>query len=89
MGGQVQRDRPNPTSPTLPPGPVQCNSPHYTGRSGGSLCTLDSDQDGFPNVPLNCSVEEGALYCITDSCPTIYNSGNDPLACSGTGNGMY
>ena len=97
MGGEVQKDRLNTSSPTpslsIPPPPpprVQCNSPHYTGRSGGSPCTLDSDQDGFPDVPLECSVEEeGATYCITDSCPTIYNSGNDPLACSGTGDGMY
>ena len=77
----------SPPSPPL----AQCNSPHYTGRADGSLCTLDSDQDGHPNVPLDCSrQEEDALlqYCINDSCPTVYNSGNNPQACSGTDNGM-
>ena len=31
---------------------LQCNSPTYVGD--GSVCGLDSDSDGFPDVGLDC-----------------------------------
>ena len=32
--------------------PYQCNTPTFVG--GDSVCGLDSDNDGFPDVGLDC-----------------------------------
>ena len=37
---------------------MQCNTPTFVGN--GSLCGLDTDFDGFPDVKLNCSVEQSS-----------------------------
>ena len=32
---------------------MQCNSPTFAGD--GTVCALDSDSDGFPDVGLDCN----------------------------------
>ena len=43
---------------------MQCNVPTFVGN--GSLCGLDTDSDGFPDVQLNCSVEQPSCEQV---CP--------------------
>ena len=37
---------------------LQCNSPTYVGD--GTVCGIDTDYDGFPDVNLNCDI---APFC--------------------------
>ena len=49
----------------------QCVSP-YVGD--GSLCVLDSDGDGYPNLALRtCSETDSFIYCSADTCPFARN----------------
>ena len=43
---------------------MQCNVPTFVGN--GSLCGLDTDTDGFPDVQLDCSVEQSSCEQV---CP--------------------
>eukprot|EP00731_Ephydatia_muelleri_P017053 Em0010g151a len=48
---------------------TQCQClPPFVGD--GQLCTVDSDLDGIPNNPLNCT---DSPYCMKDNCPYIFN----------------
>ena len=43
---------------------MQCNVPTFIGN--GTVCGLDTDSDGFPDVKLDCSVE-------MSSCEQVYS----------------
>ncbi|KAL5499719.1 hypothetical protein EMCRGX_G011178 [Ephydatia muelleri] len=49
-------------------GKHQACSPPFLGDS--QLCTIDSDLDGIPDNPLNCT---DFSYCMRDNCPYIFN----------------
>ncbi|XP_065903440.1 uncharacterized protein [Dysidea avara] len=60
------------TGPSTPPclcssQSCTCNSPTYVGD--GSVCGLDSDSDGFPDVGLDCVQPQ----CEEDLCPDTYS----------------
>ena len=51
---------------------LQCVSP-YVGD--GSLCVLDTDADGYPDLALStCTDEDSAMYCSADTCRYAPNS---------------
>ena len=41
---------------------MQCYTPTFVGN--GSLCGLDTDFDGFPDVKLDCSVEQRSCEAV-------------------------
>ena len=76
--------------PSLPPSfpaSLQCSEP-FVGN--GMLCTLDSDYDGFPDIPLpdmsigpNVSIcSSSPVYCRADNCNDIYNPDQDLSLCN-------
>ncbi|XP_065187100.1 uncharacterized protein LOC135817787 [Sycon ciliatum] len=56
----------------------QCNF-GYIGT--GQHCGLDSDLDGYPDIPLLCNED----FCKQDNCVSIPNSGQEDLRNSGLG----
>ena len=70
------------------PRPIQCQDPFV---GDGSLCTADSDGDGFPAFAINSqncnqSLDTQPSYCFNDTCPNIYNPEQNPPVCDITGN---
>ena len=57
-------------STTFPCGQCQC-LPGWVGP--GTLCGPDNDNDGWSDVPLNCS----EVTCTQDNCVGIPNSGQE------------
>ena len=59
----------------------QCVSP-YVGD--GSLCVLDSDDDGYPDYALEiCTPTDTAIYCSEDTCRYAHNNNQeDTSACT-------
>ena len=52
-------------------------------------CSLDSDGDQYPEVPVrNCTAsqrQQAVNYCVMDSCPTVFNlPNNDTTPCNPT-----
>ena len=67
---------------------TQCVSP-YVGD--GSLCVLDSDGDGYPNLALRtCSETDSFIYCSADTCPFARNTDQTDFSpCMGDETGAY
>ncbi|XP_065913056.1 uncharacterized protein [Dysidea avara] len=57
-----------------------CNAPFYTGDD--ALCGQDSDQDGRPDIGLDCANDT----CQQDVCPFISNREQNPSDCDNTSN---
>ncbi|XP_078703823.1 uncharacterized protein LOC144928916 isoform X2 [Branchiostoma floridae x Branchiostoma belcheri] len=53
----------------------------YTGSKDGLTCGVDSDQDGFPDIPLPCNDSS----CYQDNCPVTPNSGQEDTDDDGLG----
>ncbi|XP_019848861.1 PREDICTED: adhesion G protein-coupled receptor L2-like [Amphimedon queenslandica] len=62
-------------------GNCKCSSPRYVGD--GYYCTVDSDRDGFPDVPLDSCIENTSKYCRKDNCPYIHNPSQTNYSCFG------
>ena len=41
---------------------IQCNTPYYAGN--GDFCAQDSDQDGRPDIQLQCVDPSCQMACI-------------------------
>ena len=76
---------------------IQCNTPYYAGN--GVLCAQDSDQDGRPDIQLQCVDPSCQMACIfswndafilhyaflQDVCPYVFNPEEDSLVCEPIG----